>query len=172
MSNVRRQTRMNFRDPNSRRWPSPLSRRMSRKPGSIVRGFQSRAGYPRLTGRLRVRGIYCGWGQTSRCERPAPETPGSPAAPREPIRIKDLSAPDEAPYELPPRASGSPAGTTRQGRRECPRRSKLAASPDHYWIGATTFPTIWQMPLVTEMISNALNWMKGNLPGPTRKRIG
>ncbi len=25
MSNVRRQTRMNFRDPNSRRWPSPLS---------------------------------------------------------------------------------------------------------------------------------------------------
>lgn len=67
MSNVRRRTRMNFRDPNSRRWPSPLSRRMSRKPGSIVRGFQSRAGDPRLTGRLRVRRRYCGWGQRSRC---------------------------------------------------------------------------------------------------------
>lgn len=68
MSNVRRRTPMNFRDPNSRRWPSPLFRRMSRIPGSIVRGFQSRAGDPRLTGRLRVRGRYCGCGQRSRCE--------------------------------------------------------------------------------------------------------
>jgi hypothetical protein len=32
---------------------------MSRHAGSIVRGFQSRAGYPHLTGRQQVAGIYC-----------------------------------------------------------------------------------------------------------------
>src|ERR1700742_4603591 len=43
-----------------------LFRRLSRHAGSIVREFQSRVGYPRLTGRQQVAAIYCGRSRRSR----------------------------------------------------------------------------------------------------------
>jgi len=39
---------------------------MSRQPGSFVRGFKGRAGYPLFTGRQQVAAIYCRNGQRSR----------------------------------------------------------------------------------------------------------